>query len=335
MFLIIRISGETQMGILLEVKDLVKTFYVGGGFLKKAQELTAVSHVSFAVMEGETLCLVGESGCGKSTLGRCILQLLKPTSGEVSYRGTDLCGLSEKEMHPFRKDLQMIFQDPYASLNPRMTVREAIGAPLDAFRLYDTPAQREQKILDICRVVGISESWLSKYPHEFSGGQRQRIVIAKALVLDPRFVICDEPVSALDVSIRSQVLNLMKDIQGEFGFSYLFISHDLSVVNYIGDRIAVMYLGQIIELAPTGELFHHPEHPYTQALLEAIPNTDVTVRRERVYLEGEVPSPMNPPSGCRFRTRCRYASAECAREVPVLTEIRPGHFAACCRCRGM
>ena len=322
------------MGKLLEVKDLVKTFRVGGGFLKRSQELTAVSHVSFTVMEGETLCLVGESGCGKSTLGRCILQLISPTGGQVIYRGTDLCTLSEKEMHPFRKDLQMIFQDPYASLNPRMTVREIIGAPLDAFRLYASPEEREQKILDICKVVGISESWLTKYPHEFSGGQRQRIVIARALVLDPKFVVCDEPVSALDVSIRSQVLNLMKDIQNEFGFSYLFISHDLSVVNYIGDRIAVMYLGQIIELAENRELFTNPEHPYTQALMEAIPDTDVTVRRERQYLEGEVPSPLYPPSGCRFRTRCRYASEQCALKTPELKEIRPGHYAACFRCDG-
>lgn len=317
---------------LIEVRNLNKIFNVEGGFMKKPRQLHAVTNMNFKVMPGETMCLVGESGCGKSTLGRCILQLIKPTSGEVLYKGKNLCELDEKEMRPYRRDLQMIFQDPYASLNPRMTVREIIGAPLQSFHLCETAEEREKKIRKICNIIGIADEWLDKYPHEFSGGQRQRIVIARALVMDPKFVVCDEPVSALDVSIRSQVLNLMKDIQNEFGYSYLFISHDLSVVNYIGDRIAVMYLGQMVELADKKELFDHPMHPYTQALLSAIPIADVTVKRERKYLEGEVPSPLNPPSGCKFRTRCPYATEQCAKAVPEFQEIGDNHFVACHRC---
>ncbi len=316
---------------LIEVKNLSKIFEVGRGFLKKPGRLHAVSNISFSVMPGETLCLVGESGCGKSTLGRCILQLIKPTSGEVRYQGMDLAALDEKAMRPIRQDLQMIFQDPYASLNPRMTVREIVGAPLDSFHLVSSKAEREQKIREICQIIGIAEEWLDKYPHEFSGGQRQRIVIARALIMNPKFVVCDEPVSALDVSIRSQVLNLMKDIQVKYGFSYLFISHDLSVVNYIGDRIAVMYLGQMVELADKKELFQRPMHPYTQALLSAIPVADVTYKRERKYLEGDVPSPLNPPSGCKFRTRCPYAVEDCARAEPQFTDQGGSHFVACHR----
>lgn len=317
---------------LIQVKNLSKIFEVNGGFLKKADQLHAVSDISFDIMPGETLCLVGESGCGKSTLGRCILQLIKPTVGEVIYNGQNLATLKEKEMRPIRKDLQMIFQDPYASLNPRMTIREIVGAPLESFGLCATTEEKETKIRNICKVIGISEEWLNKYPHEFSGGQRQRIVIARALVMEPKFVVCDEPVSALDVSIRSQVLNLMKDIQEKYGYSYLFVSHDLSVVNYIGDRIAVMYLGQIVELADREALFNNPKHPYTQALLSAIPVADVTYKRERKYLEGEVPSPLNPPSGCKFRTRCPYATDECAKEVPALTDRGGKHFVACHYC---
>ena len=317
---------------LIEVKNLCKSFEVNGGFLKKPDCLHAVSNVSFRVSPGETLCLVGESGCGKSTLGRCILRLIKPTSGEVLYQGQNLATLDERAMRPFRQDLQMIFQDPYASLNPRMTVREIVGAPLDSFGLTLSKKEREEKILEICKIIGISGEWLDKYPHEFSGGQRQRIVIARALIMDPKFVVCDEPVSALDVSIRSQVLNLMKDIQARYGFSYLFISHDLSVVNYIGDRIAVMYLGRIVELAGKEELFHHPLHPYTQALLSAIPVADVNYKRERKYLEGDVPSPLNPPSGCKFRTRCPYATRACAETEPQLTDRGGNHFAACHLC---
>ncbi len=316
---------------LIEVKNLSKIFEVGRGFLKKPGRLHAVSNISFSVMPGETLCLVGESGCGKSTLGRCILQLIKPTSGEVRYQGMDLAALDEKAMRPIRQDLQMIFQDPYASLNPRMTVREIVGAPLDSFHLVSSKTEREQKIREICQIIGIAEEWLDKYPHEFSGGQRQRIVIARALIMNPKFVVCDEPVSALDVSIRSQVLNLMKDIQVKYGFSYLFISHDLSVVNYIGDRIAVMYLGQMVELADKKELFQRPMHPYTQALLSAIPVADVTYKRERKYLEGDVPSPLNPPSGCKFRTRCPYAVEDCARAEPQFTDQGGSHFVACHR----
>lgn len=320
---------------LIEIKNLTKIFDVGKGFLKAPQKLCAVNRVSFNIMPGETLCLVGESGCGKSTLGRCILQLVKPTSGEVVYSGKNLCALDEKTVRPYRRDLQMIFQDPYASLNPRMTVREIVGAPLDTFQLAASRQEREEKIQEICRIVGISNEWLDKYPHEFSGGQRQRIVISRALVLNPKFVVCDEPVSALDVSIRSQVLNLMKDIQAQYGFSYLFISHDLSVVNYIGDRIAVMYLGQLVELADKRALFKDPLHPYTQALLSAIPVADVTYNRERTYLEGDVPSPLDPPSGCKFRTRCPHATQECAEEEPPLVDVGDNHFVACRRCDGL
>lgn len=317
---------------LIQVKNLTKIFDVGKGFLNKGKQLRAVGNVSFDVMRGETLCLVGESGCGKSTLGRSILQLIKPTSGQVLYKGTDLVPLNEKQMRPYRKDLQIIFQDPYASLNPRMTVREILGAPLDVYKLAPNRQDREDRILKICQVVGIQPDWLDKYPHEFSGGQRQRIVIARALMLNPKFVVCDEPVSALDVSIRSQVLNLMKDIQGEYGFSYLFISHDLSVVNYIGDRIAVMYLGELVELADKKELFNHPMHPYTRALLSAVPVADVTYKRQRTYLEGDIPSPMSPPSGCKFRTRCPYATPACAEQPPEFKDRGGRHFVACHRC---
>ena len=319
---------------LIRVKNLSKIFEVNGGFLRKPDMLRAVTDISFDVMAGETLCLVGESGCGKSTLGRCVLQLIKPTSGEVLYNGRDLTRLSEREMRPVRQDLQMIFQDPYASLNPRMTVREIVGAPLESFGLAATAEEKEEKIRHICKIIGIDEEWLNKYPHEFSGGQRQRIVIARALVMNPKFVVCDEPVSALDVSIRSQVLNLMKDIQAQFGYSYLFISHDLSVVNYIGDRIAVMYLGQIVELADKHGLYNDPQHPYTQALLSAIPVADVTYKRERRYLEGEVPSPLNPPSGCKFRTRCPNATTQCAQEAPAFRDLGGGHYVACHFCTG-
>ncbi len=314
---------------ILEVKNLTKTFQVNGGFLKKGKNLTAVDNVSFELMEGETLCLVGESGCGKSTLGRSILQIIKPTSGEVLFEGVDLCKLDEKKVRPYRKNLQMIFQDPYASLNPRMTIRELIGAPIRAFKLAASAEEFDKKIREVCSVVGISEDWLDKYPHEFSGGQRQRIVIARALILNPKFIVCDEPVSALDVSIRSQILNLMKDLQAQFRFSYLFVSHDLSVVNYIGDRIAVMYLGEFVELADKKELFCNPLHPYTQALLSAIPVADVTYKRERNYLEGEVPSPVDPPSGCKFRTRCKYATDLCRTRKPEFRMVSEDHFAAC------
>lgn len=320
---------------LLEVKNLTKTFPVNGGFLKKGKKLTAVDGVSFDVMEGETLCLVGESGCGKSTLGRCILQIIKPTSGEVIFDGADLCRLDEKKMRPYRQNLQMIFQDPYASLNPRMTIKELIAAPVHAFKLAGSKEELDNKIREVCKVVGISEDWLNKYPHEFSGGQRQRIVISRALIMNPKFIVCDEPVSALDVSIRSQVLNLMKDLQEQFKFSYLFVSHDLSVVNYIGDRIAVMYLGEFVELADKKELFGNPMHPYTKALLSAIPVADVTYKRERTYLEGEVPSPVDPPSGCKFRTRCRYAADICKKEKPGFKMVGENHFAACHLCHSI
>lgn len=313
---------------ILQIEDLTKDFILGKGFLEKKKTLKAVDRISLEIRKGETLGLVGESGCGKSTFGRCVLQLIAPTSGSVRYNGKDLCSTGKEEMRLLRQELQMIFQDPYASLNPRMTVKEIIGAPLEVYHIGDEK-ERQKRIADICDFVGISREQLSRYPHEFSGGQRQRIVIARALILKPKFVVCDEPVSALDVSIRSQVLNLMKDIQKEMGLSYLFISHDLSVVNHISDRVAVMYLGNLVELADKKELYERPAHPYTKALLSAIPIADIDVHREKIYLEGDVPSPLNPPSGCRFHTRCPYATERCRAERPELTKVGNGHMTAC------
>ena len=313
---------------LIRVSGLSKEFDVGKGFLSKGKKLKAVDQVSLEIRKGETLGLVGESGCGKSTLGRCILRLIEPTGGEVFYQNQNLLELDQESMRRMRRRLQIIFQDPYASLNPRMTVMEIIKAPLDVFRI-GTPGERVQKVMEIARVVGIREEYMLRYPHEFSGGQRQRIVIARALVLDPEFIVCDEPVSALDVSIRSQVLNLIRDIQKKYHLSYLFISHDLSVVKNISDRVAVMYLGSIVEMADKAELFSNPAHPYTQALMSAIPVPDVDVVKREIYLEGDVPSPLNPPSGCAFRTRCPYADEQCAAQVPEWKEVEKGHFSAC------
>lgn len=315
---------------LLSINNLVKDFVVEKNFFKQDKMLRAVDGVSLTIKKGETLGLVGESGCGKSTFGRCVLQLIQPTSGEVLYKGDDLCKKEKEEMRLLRKELQMIFQDPYASLNPRMTVREIIMAPLEVFNI-GTQEERKAMLEEICDLVGISKEQLSRYPHEFSGGQRQRIVIARALILNPEFVVCDEPVSALDVSIRSQVLNLMKDIQKKYGLSYLFISHDLSVVHHISDRVAVMYLGSLVELADKKELYENPAHPYTKALLSAIPVADVDVHTEKIYLEGDVPSPLNPPAGCKFHTRCPYATAKCAEERPELRDMGNGHMVACFR----
>lgn len=314
---------------LIEVKNLSKIFEVGGGFLKKPGRLHAVSNISFSVMPGETLCLVGESGCGKSTLGRCILQLIKPTSGEVRYQGMDLAALDEKAMRPIRQDLQMIFQDPYASLNPRMTVREIVGAPLDSFHLVSSKAEREQKIREICQIIGIAEEWLDKYPHEFSGGQRQRIVIARALIMNPKFVVCDEPVSALDVSVHAQILELLMDLQEKLGITYLFISHNLAVVKDICPSVAVMFLGHIMETGDTKTIFNNPLHPYTQSLLSAVLDLDVDSTKKRIILKGEVPSPIDVPSGCPFCTRCPKAGERCRQERPKSVLAEPGHFVAC------
>lgn len=315
--------------IIIETVGL-KTYFSGKKSLlqRSPKTVKAVDDISLKIYEGETLGVVGESGCGKSTLGRTILRLVKRTDGKILFEGQDISNLSGEQMRQMRRKLQMVFQDPYASLNPRMTVLELIRSPLDAFGI-GTMDERLEKVRKVIRTVGISEEQLYRYPHEFSGGQRQRIVIARALILNPRFIVCDEPVSALDVSIRSQVLNLIKAIQKEYNLTYLFISHDLSVVRYISDRIAVMYLGQIVELAAKKDLYERPLHPYTQVLLSAIPIPDTEVRREKIILTGDVPSPLSPPSGCRFHTRCPVAMECCRTQAPELQEIEPGHLVRC------
>ncbi len=314
---------------LIQAENLIKYFpHQKGIFGTPLSYVQAVDGVSLEIQEGETLGLVGESGCGKSTLGRVMLQLIRQSSGKILYRGQDLSELKGELLRQMRRKIQIIFQDPYASLNPRMTVFENIVSGLDAFGI-GTKAEREQKVLKIMEDVGIARHLMHRYPHEFSGGQRQRMVIARALVLDPEFVVCDEPVSALDVSVRSQVLNLMSDLQKRYHLTYLFISHDLSVIRHISTRVAVMYLGQIVELAETDALFESPRHPYTQALLSAIPIPDVGSERKRQILQGDVPSPITPPQGCRFHTRCPFAEERCRSERPQLSEIAPGHFVSC------
>ena len=303
--------------VILEVKNVEKFFYGNKKLFQKDRPVVkAVNDVSFTINEGETFGIVGESGCGKSTLGRTVIRLLNPTSGQVLYKGTDLATLSGEEMRKLRQEIQIIFQDPYASLNPRMTVRELIQAPLDVYS-HESEAEKLAKVKNIMAKVGLREEYMSKYPHEFSGGQRQRIVIARALILEPKFIFCDEPVSALDVSVRAQVLNLMKDLQKEFNLTYMFISHDLSVVKFIADRVCVMFLGSICEVGATKELYDHPLHPYTRFLMNAIPKADPHLRtREKELLTGEIPSPVNPPSGCKFHTRCPYAQEICGKEQP-------------------
>ena len=315
--------------VILEVKNVEKFFYGNKKLFQKARPVVkAVNDVSFTINEGETFGIVGESGCGKSTLGRTVIRLLNPTSGQVLYKGTDLATLSGEEMRKLRQEIQIIFQDPYASLNPRMTVRELIQAPLDVYS-HESEAEKLAKVKNIMAKVGLREEYMSKYPHEFSGGQRQRIVIARALILEPKFIFCDEPVSALDVSVRAQVLNLMKDLQKEFNLTYMFISHDLSVVRFLCDRIGVMYLGRMVEIADRQELYDNPMHPYTKALLSAIPVPDVDVKHEPMLLEGDIPSPINPPKGCKFHTRCRYCTEICKNVTPQFEEVEPGHFVAC------
>ncbi len=318
--------------VLLSVRDLNKHFPIKSGiiFKKSKAYVHAVDGVSFDIYKGETLGLVGESGCGKSTTGRTILQLYKPTSGSVMFEGKDLASLSGSEMRMVRKDLQMIFQDPYASLNPRMTVGQIIGEPMEIHNTYRGESQKN-RVQELLKLVGLNPAFINRYPHEFSGGQRQRIGIARALALEPKLIVCDEPISALDVSIQAQVVNLLEDLQREMGLTYLFIAHDLSMVRHISNRIAVMYLGIIIELAERNELYKNPLHPYSQALLSAVPYPDPEIEenRKRIILEGDVPSPVNPPSGCRFRTRCRYAMDICAKERPEFREVKPGHFVAC------
>ena len=315
--------------VLLEVQKVKKEFVTSKSLTGKPLKIVhAVDSVDLTIYEGETIGVVGESGCGKSTLGRCILQLIRPTAGNVLYRGEDITKLNKGQMRQMRRKMQLIFQDPYASLNPRMTVLELIMAPLEAFGI-GTMEERVQRVKEIMELVGMPENMMNRYPHEFSGGQRQRIVIARALVLNPEFVVCDEPVSALDVSVRAQVLNLIQELKKKKHLTYMFISHDLSVVKYISDRIAVMYLGRIVEIAEKNELYNNPQHPYTKALLSAIPIPDVDNKMKREILTGDVPSPLNPPSGCYFHTRCKYATERCKTECPALHDVGNGHMVAC------
>ena len=312
---------------LVEVKDLKQYFPIKVGFTKTIP-LKAVDGVSFSIKPGETLGLVGESGCGKTTVGRSLLRLYTPTGGEVLYTGEKVDGSSIKHM---RKEIQMVFQDPYSALNPRMTVEDIIGEPLDVHKLYSNKAERREKIINLMELVGLNAEHATRYAHEFSGGQRQRIGIARALATNPKFIVCDEAVSALDVSIQAQVINMFEELQEKLGVAYLFIAHDLLVVHHISDRIAVMYLGRIVEIADSNELNDNPLHPYTQSLLSAVPYPDpkMAKERQRIVLEGDVPSPLHMPSGCAFRTRCRYATEKCAQECPALTDRGDGHMVAC------
>lgn len=312
---------------LISVRNLKKWFDVGGGSLK------AVDGLSFDIFPGETFGLVGESGCGKSTAGRTMVRLYEPTEGELFFNNKDIYKLSRREMHDVRRNFQMIFQDPYASLNPRMTVEEIISEPLDVYRIYKNNKDRRTRVVELLEIVGLSEEHAMRFPHEFSGGQRQRIGIARALALNPKFIVCDEPISALDVSIQAQVVNLLKDLQEKLGLTYLFIAHDLSMVRYISDRVGVMYLGHMMELSASEELYDNPIHPYTRALLSSIPipDPDIQRSRKRIMLEGDVPSPINPKEGCRFVDRCPHAIDICTKVTPEFKEFTKDHFVACHR----
>jgi oligopeptide/dipeptide ABC transporter ATP-binding protein len=324
----------TEKDIILEVKDLKMHFPIYRGLLQRVVgHVKAVDGVSFTLREREVLGLVGESGCGKTTVGRTVLRLYDPTSGEIRYHRqggewVDIAHITQKKMKPLRREMRMIFQDPFSSLNPRLTVKDLIGEPLEIHGVARGRAA-EERVAELMTAVGLDPAYMRRYPHEFSGGQRQRIGLARTLSLNPRLIIADEPVSALDVSVQAQVLNLLQELQTELGLTLIFVAHDLSVVEHISDRIAVMYVGKIVELAETNELLHRPLHPYTEALLSAIPPADPDIHLDRIQLKGEVPSPANPPSGCIFHPRCNYAQPVCSEQEPALREIEPGHFVSC------
>lgn len=323
------ISTSVVTDTLVGVRDLVKHFPVEGS----DDLVRAVDGVTFQIFAGETLGLVGESGCGKSTVGRCLLRLIEPTSGHVNFQGRDILALDKKELRQIRREMQIIFQDPYASLNPRMKIGDIVGEPL-VIHNEGTKTERRERVAQLLRRVGLDPDYMDRYAHEFSGGQRQRIGVARTLALNPKLIVADEPVSALDVSVQAQVVNLLQELQQEFKLTYLFISHGLAVVEHISTRVAVMYLGRIVEIAPAAELYANPLHPYTQALLSAIPIPDPRQKRNRIILQGDVPTPINPPSGCRFRTRCPIAIEDCAHTDPELREVLPGHTVACIRVPG-
>ena len=314
--------------VLIKADGITKWFPVKTWFFEKKQFIQAVDDVSFTLFKGETMGIVGESGCGKSTLARTLLRLIEPTGGKIEYMGKSVLNMNGKELRSIRKNMQIVFQDPYSSLHPRMIIGDIIAEPLIVSGMMPDKHQRKKRITELIKMVGLDESYLKRYPHEFSGGQRQRIVIARALATNPELLICDEPVSALDVSVRAQILNLLEELQDKLNLTYIFISHDLSVVEHICDRVAIMYLGQMIETGTTDEIFENPVHPYTQALLSAIPTVGKDIKQDRIILEGDIPSPANPPSGCRFRTRCRYAKLECG-EKPHMQEVGNNHFVAC------